>query len=203
MIGPLAQFWQRFPPGTFRAAAVRLVLLLAFAGAVYLSWWSVNRLAPVDKLLQIQSEKIARLEDEVLKMELKWNPREAEQVAEKFKLAQEQLFAGHDDFNRWKEELKRQTNQFILDVKTQTGRTQACPLPNKFFAIIPATIELQTPADDTASSKPAYKRLLEYTQNLTTQKKRVDLVELKVGGNSNSVSQATLELQLWAQENKQ
>src|SRR6266436_3299481 len=203
MIGPLARLWQRFPPGTFRTAAVRFVLLLAFAGALYLSWWSVNRLAPIDKLLQIQSEKIARLEDDVLQMELKWNPGEAEQVAEKFKLAQEQIFSGHDDFNRWKEELKRPTNQFILDVKTQTGRTQACPLPNKIFAIIPATIELQTPTDDTTSTKPAYKRLLEYTQNLTTQKKRVDLVELKVGGNSNSVSQATLELQLWAQENKQ
>ena len=38
--------------------------------------------------------------------------------------------------------------------------------------------------------------MLDFAQNLTTQKKRVDLVELKVGGNSNSVSQATLELQL-------
>jgi hypothetical protein len=201
MTSPLTQLWQRFPPGTFRAAAVRLVLLLAFGGALYLSWWSVNRLAPIDKLLQIQSEKIARLEDDVLKMELRWNPREAEEVADKFKVAQEQLFAGHDDFNRWKEELKRQTNQFTLDVKVQTGRTQACPLPNKVFAIIPTVIDLQN--SDETSTKPAYKRLLEYTQSLTTQKKRVDLVELKVGGNSNSVSKATLELQLWAQENKQ
>jgi len=201
MNSPLTQLLQRFPPGTFRAAAVRFVLLLAFVGALYLSWWSVNRLAPVDKLLQIQSEKIARLEDDVLQMELKWNPREAEEVADKFKLAQEQLFTGHDDFNRWKEELKRQTNQFTLDVKTQTGRTQACPLPNKIFAIIPTTIDLQT--SDETSTKPAYKRLLEYTQNLTTQKKRVDLVEYKVSGNSNSISHATLELQLWAQENKQ
>jgi hypothetical protein len=202
MISPFTQFSQRFPPGTFRAAAIRLVLLLAFVGALYLAWWSVNRLAPIDKLLQIQSEKIARLEDDVLQMELKWNAAEAEQVAGKFKLAQEQVFAGHDDFNRWKDELKRQTNQFALDVKTQAGRTQACPLPNKVFAIIPATLELQAPTDET-STKPSYKRLLEFTQNLTTQKKRVDLVGMKVGGNSNSVSQATLELQLWAQENRQ
>src|SRR6266576_4370817 len=168
MNNPLTQLWQRFPPGTFRAAAVRFVLLLAFAAALYLSWWSVNRLAPIDKLLQIQSEKIARLEDDVLKMELKWNPREAEEVADKFKLAQEQLFAGHDDFNRWKEELKRQTNQFTLDVKTQTGRTQACPLPNKVFSIIPTTIELQASPDE-PSTKPPVKRLLDFTQNLTTQ----------------------------------
>jgi hypothetical protein len=95
--------------------------------------------------------------------------------------------------------LKRQTNQFSLEVKAQSGRTQACPLPNKVFAIIPATIEMRV-SDELLTQAP-YKRVLDLAKNLTTQKKRVDLLELSVKGNSNSVSQAKFELQLWSEEN--
>ena len=199
MKNPLADFWLRMPADVVRALLARLVLLLVFAGALALTWWSVNRLQPVEKKLQMQSDKLARLEDDVMQMELRWNPREAEQVAGKFKRAEEQLFVGHDEFFRWQEEVKRQPNQFLLEIKAQTGRTQACPLPNKIFAIIPTTIEMQ--ASDEPATQPPYKRLLDFAQNLTTQKKRVDLMELTVSGNSNSVSQAKFELQLWSQEN--
>ena len=48
-----------------------------------------------------------------------------------------------------------------------------------------------------------YLRLLTLTRNLTSRKKRVDLVELTAGGGSNSVSQATLALDLWSLENLQ
>jgi hypothetical protein len=187
------------PADFVRTLLVRLVLFLVFAGALTLTWWSVNRLAPAEKKLQMQSDKLARLEDDVMQLELRWNPREAEQVAGKFKQAQEQVFGGQDEFLRWQEELKRQTNQFFLEVKAQTGRTQACPLPNKVFSVIPATVDMRV--SDEAVTQPPYKRLLDFTQNLTTQKKRVDLMELTVIGSSNSVSQAKLAVQLWAQEN--
>jgi len=199
MKNPLADFWARLPVGFIRAFLARFVLLLVFGGSLFLTWWSVNRLAPMEKKLQMQSDRLARLEDDVMQMELKWNPREAEQVGTKFKLAQEQLFAGNEEFLRWQEELKRQTNQFSLEVKAQSGRTQACPLPNKVFAIIPATIEMRV-SDELLTQAP-YKRVLDLAKNLTTQKKRVDLLELSVKGNSNSVSQARFELQLWSEEN--
>ena len=51
------------------------------------------------------------------------------------------------------------------------------------------------------AARQEHKRLLDLTQNITTQKKRVDLVELLATGTSNSVSQAKLGLQLWSQEN--
>ena len=187
------------PPGFYRSLLVRLVLLIVFGGSMWLAWWSVHRLGPVEKKLQAQSEKLARLEDDIMQMEMKWNPREAEQVAGKFKQAQEQIFAGNEEFLRWQDELKRQTKQFVVEMKAQSVRTQACPLPNKVFAIIPTTVELQA-SDEPATNSP-YKRLLDLTQNITTQKKRVDLVELLATGTSNSVSQAKLGLQLWSQEN--
>jgi len=199
MKSPLKEFWQKLPPGFARSTLVRLLLLIVFVGSLALAWYSVNRLQPVERLLQMQSEKLARLEDEVMQLELKWNSQEAEQVAGKFKVAQDQLFSGQDEVKRWQEELKHPANQFVVDVKAQAGRTQACPLPNKIFAIIPATVEMQASVNEPAT-KPPYKRLLDFTQSLTTQKKRVDLMELTVSGNSNSVSQAKLGLQVWAQE---
>jgi hypothetical protein len=200
MTGGLQQLWSRLPPGFFRTAFVRFSLLLIFAGSLGLAWWSVNRLQPLEKLLQKQSEKLAHLEDEVMKLELKWNQQEADQVAAKFKKAQEQVFSNQDEIIKWNENLKHNTNQFILEVRAQTGHTQACPLPNKVFSVIPASIDLQAPLDVPAS-KPPYKRLLDFAQNLSTETKRIDLVELTVSGNSNSVTTAHVGVQLWSQEN--
>src|SRR6266446_1520501 len=100
MKNTLADFWSRLPEGFVRAFLARFVLLLVFSGSLALTWWSVNRLAPVEKKLQTQSDKLARLEDDVMQIELRWNPREAEQVAGKFKQAQELLFAGNDELLR-------------------------------------------------------------------------------------------------------
>src|SRR4051812_20230462 len=105
MTNPLKELWLKLPPGFLRSTLVRSFLLLLFSGSLVLAWWSVNRLQPVEKMLQMQSEKLARLEDDVLQLELKWNQKEAEQVAGNFKLAQEKLFAGTNEFTRWQEEL--------------------------------------------------------------------------------------------------
>jgi len=201
MTSPLKELSLKLPPGVVKTTLVRLSLFLIFGASLVLAWGSVNRLQPMEKMLQAQSEKIARLEDDVLKMELKWNQREADEVAAKFRQAQELLFTGGDEVIRWQGELKNQPYQFSLDVKAMAGRTQACPLPNKVFSVIPTTLDMQASLDETAT-KPPYNRLLDFAQNLTTQKKRVDLVELTVNGNSNSVSQAKMGLQLWAQESR-
>jgi len=214
MKNPFADFWARMPEGFVRTFVARFVLLFVFAASVILIWWNVAgipwldngleswgvyRLQRMETLRQQESAKQAQLLDETSKMESRWNRSEAEQVGAKFKQAQEQLFAGNEEFLRWQEELKRQTNQFSLEVKAQSSRTQACPLPNKVFTIIPATIEMRV-SDELLTQAP-YKRVLDLAKNLTTQKKRVDLLELSVKGNSNSVSQAKFELQLWSEEN--
>jgi hypothetical protein len=82
---------------------------------------------------------------------------------------------------------------------TQAGQTQASPLPNKVFSTTAAIIELQSTADDAAITSP-YQRLVELAESITTHKKRVDLLELSASGNSNSVSQARLRVQVWSQE---
>ena len=98
-------FFLKIPVELYRAVVVRVVLLLVFSGSLALIGWSFGRLAPAEKKLQTQTDKIAHLEDEVLKLELKWNPREAEQVAARFKQAQEQVFAGNEEFLRWQDQL--------------------------------------------------------------------------------------------------
>jgi hypothetical protein len=63
-----------------------------------------------------------------------------------------------------------------------------------------AKVEVRPSAPGVRTNSP-YLRLLSFAQNLSSQNKRVDLVELKASGSSNSVSEAHLALQLWSLEN--
>jgi len=133
-------------------------------------------------------------------LELNPNPLLVEQMSARFKQVQEELFASHDEAIDWPE-LKRSPSRFVPKLEEQVGRTQACPLPGKQFSIIAANLNLQSTPESIAAASP-YKQVLDFAQTLTTQKKRVDLMELTVSGNSNSVSMAKMGLQLWAQESR-
>jgi len=202
MSGGLQQLWARLPPGFFRTALVRLSLLLVFAGSLALAWWSVSRLKPLEKLLQKQSEKLAHLEDEVMKMELKWNQQEADQMTNRFRQSQEELFLSQDEVLLWQVDLKRRADQFAMTVNSGITKTQECPLPGKRFSIYSATVDMRPNAPGIRTNSP-YLRLLNFAHDVTSQKRRVDLTELAAGGSSNSVNEAKLALQLWSLENVQ
>jgi len=185
--------------GSFYTWVLRVVLSVVFGGSVFLLWWSVSRLPALERKLELKNVEIARLQNDVLDMQMKWNPQEADQVAARFRRAQEQLFDSPAEVARWQEDTKRQTNPFALAVLGQPAESRASPLPDKRLTVTPVTVELQS-APPGASTNSPYYRLLRLVQGLTTQKKRVDLVEFSVTGNSNSVSQARIGLQLWSLE---
>ena len=191
---------KNFPPEMLRDLKVRLVLLCVFGVSMALAWWSINRLPASEKKLDRQNLKITELEDQITGFERRWDPKEAEQMNGRFKETQKQLFGGQQEFASWQAELKRQASQLTVSVNTSVSKTQECPLPGKRFAITSAMVEVRPSAPGVRTNSP-YLRLLSFAQNLSSQNKRVDLIELKASGSSNSVSEAHLALQLWSLEN--
>jgi hypothetical protein len=184
------------PPEIYRALIVRLIMLIVFAGSVGLAWWSVKELPPAERKLEQQNKRIATLESDIQFLEMKPSPLEAEQVAAKYNQAQQLLFSGLEEAKGW-EQLKRQPNLLLLTAEPEVrflGKTQA-------LSILSANLELQaTNSPYSRYTNSAYKALLDFAQQLTSQSKRVDLMELTVNGNSNSVSVAKIGLHLWTQE---
>src|SRR5262245_22479630 len=146
MKSPFLDFWAKMPAAFYRALLARIVMFVVFAGSVAIIWWNVAGIGWVDgrlenwaiyrfqsmeKLLQRENARQAQLADDTSDFEMKWDRNESNRVAMDFKLALEQTFTNRDEPKPWLEAFKRQPNQFLLDVKAQTGRTQACPLPNK------------------------------------------------------------------------
>src|SRR5216117_2320812 len=200
MPNPLKNFVQTLTPEVFRDLKVRLALLFVFAASVALAWWSINRLPASENLLARQNTKITELENQIDEFGRRWNPQEAEQIAGRFKQSQEQLFAGQDALGGWQADLKQQADQLAVSVKPGVTNTQDCPLPGKRFAIMSATVEVRPITPGIRTNSP-YLRLLSFAQNLSSQNKRVDLIELKASGSSNSVTEAKMDVQLWSLEN--
>jgi hypothetical protein len=201
MPNPLKNLQLTLPPEMFRDLKVRLVLLLVFGVSVGLVVWSIGyRLPASDQKLQAQNTKISQLESEIEQLERRWNPHEAEQIAERFKQSQEQLFAGQEEVGGWQTELNRLADQLAVSVNAGVTKTQDCPLPGKRFSILSRKVDVRPTAPGVRTNSP-YVRLLSFAQNVSSQNKRVDLLELKAIGTSNSVSEAHLDLQLWSLEN--
>jgi hypothetical protein len=191
------------PPEVFRDLKVRLVLLVIFAASVALVMWSIMyRLPDSEQKLATQNIKIAEIEKDIDDLQRRWNAQEAERIAGRFKQSQELLFTGQDEIAAWQAEIKRQADQLAVSVNAGLSRTQDCPLPGKRFSIVTATLEVRPVTPGVRTNSP-YLRLLNFAQILSAQNKRVDLMELKAIGRSNSVSEAKLDLQLWSLENSQ
>ena len=188
------------PPEAFHDLKVRLLMLFVFAASVALAWWSINRLPASEKKLAQQNTKITELENQIDEFGRRWNPQEAEQIAGRFKQSQEQLFAGQDVLGGWQADLKQQADQLAVSVKPGVTNTQDCPLPGKRFAIMSATVDVRPITPGIRTNSP-YLRLLSFAHNLSSQNKRVDMLEVAVTGRSNSVSEAKMDVQLWSLEN--
>ena len=200
MQNPFKSFVLTLQPEVFRDLKVRLALLLVFGASVALAWWSINRLPASELKLARQSTKITELENQIEDFGRRWDAQEAEQIVGRFKQSQEQLFANQDEVGGWQAELKRQADQLAVSVSAGLTKTQDCPLPGKRFSIMSTKVDVRPTTPGVRTNSP-YLRLLSFAQNLSAQNKRVDFVELKAIGSSNSVSEAHLDLQLWSLEN--
>ena len=190
--------WFDVPPVFYQYLLGRIIMLVVFVASVVLVFWSVNRLPPLNRELQAQTTRVAQLADQVEHMQANWNPAEADAVAKAVKQTREALFATPEEYTKWQQEIQRQSAPLGLDASAQL--LKAKPTPDNKFATTPAVIAIEVqPTSETTVTNSPYKRLLEFGQTLARPNKRVDVTELTVTGNSNSVAQARIEVQLWSQ----
>ena len=190
--------WFDVPPAFYQYLMGRVVLLLIFGAALLLLVWSVNRVPPLNAELQLQSFQVSRLADEVERLQANWNTNEAAEVAQAVKTTREQMFASPEEYIKWQQEIQNQSTPLGLDASSQL--LKAKPTPDNRFSATPAVIAIEVqPSTETTVTNSPYKRLLEFGQSLARPSKRVDVTELTVIGNSNSVAQARIEVQLWSQ----
>jgi hypothetical protein len=192
------QPWLDIPPVFYQYLVGRVVMLILFIGALWLVIWSANRLPPLNREIERESMRVAQLADEVGQLQIAWNAAEAEQVTKTVKETRAQFFATPEEYTKWQQEIQSQTAPLGLDASSQLLKSK--PTPEEKFSVMPAVIAIDVqPSPESAVTNSPYRRLLEFGKTLTHPNKRVDVTELLVTGNSNSVQQARIEVQLWSQ----
>lgn len=192
------QPWLDIPPVFYQYLLGRVIMLILFIGSLWLLIWSANRLPPLNREIERESMHVAELADDVGQLQMGWNAAEAEDVTRTAKETRAQFFATPEEYTKWQQEIQSQTAPLGLDASSQLLKSK--PTPEEKFSVMPAVIaiDIQPSVESTVTNSP-YRRLLEFGRTLTHPNKRVDVTELLVTGNSNSVTQARIEVQLWSQ----
>jgi hypothetical protein len=192
------QTWFDIPPVFYQYLIGRIVMLVLFVGSLWLLVWSANRLPPLNREIEKESSRVAQLADQVDQLQAGWNPTEAQQVAKTAQETKAQFFATPEEYTKWQQEIQSQTSPLGLDASSQLLKTK--PTVEEKFSVMPAVIAIEVqPSAETKVTNSPYNRLLEFGKTLAHPSKRVDVTELTVSGNSNSVTQPRIEVQLWSQ----
>lgn len=184
----------RKPPNFWKLMLARIALLIVFIGSLWLIWWSVGRLTETNQEMDVLNQQFTQLTDQVEKLELNWNEEENQRIEQQFVAAHSKLFASEGAVNEWQQSVQELGTSLALHVNAELGAPQPEGLKVKHIAVVPATLEIQ-PIDDSPGN--TFQRLLTFNKHLTGQTQRVDLIELKVSGNTNSVGRAQAKLWLW------
>ena len=180
---------------------VRLAMFLVLGGSVWLIWWSVDRLTLVNRQLNQKSSAVAAIADEVQILDRKLDPIQFARTEERFKAANQAIFAGPDECAGWSKEIPEQALNLGLEATLQPGQVQPHVRADFKLSLLSNTIDLH-PAVGSQWTNFPYQRLLDFTGVLQKPGRRIDLLELVVIGGSNSVRQAKAVVQLWSQEGK-
>jgi hypothetical protein len=165
------------------------------AVALGLLYWSVFvRLLPVAAENNLQSRQMTRLSDDLELLRRRFSPAEVESIKARYTAAQEMLFVPEQEMANWETQILEQARVGTLDAKVKMGAPQPASGIDGINAIT-AEVSMQPNLIMGATLTP-YARMLKFTQALATSPKRLDLVELSVTGDSNSVSQAQAVVQL-------
>lgn len=179
------------------AIAQRLGLLLAIGVSLLTAWWSVNRLIEAQRQTAALDQQVARLNSDIERMHATWSATRIAEVDARFSQAQENLFDGAEALNAWQNDILEASIPLALDTVIQFKETRPASIGAQDLTVMSADVDL-APAPGVASDRTSYRRILHLAQRLTSQPRRLDLVELAVQGGSNSVRHASARLELWA-----
>jgi hypothetical protein len=177
----------------------RVLLLSCVIGSLSLLWWSVQRLTPVRTRAEDLSRTILQVTTDLEAMGSKWSVDGAHELLEDLdEQSAQRLFNDHS-LSNWMAELRLQTIPLVLDTSIQVGAHVAASTNANSPVILPITFDV-TPRPDMESSYSPYQRLLRFLFQLSNSQKRVDLVELEVHGQTNSIRYAQALLHLWMEK---
>ena len=189
----------------FKEMIQRVAVVLLNLSAIALLWWSLQKgLLPLQQKTRDTNLTVTRLISEVDRMEHVWPQAEIEQVRSKFGGVRSWMFVGRPAVESWLSEVKERVVPLALDVEpnfTKPEPAEPVAITNAASAISPMTLALKIhPAPGIEAIATPFQRTLQFSQRLTAQEKRVDLVELTAIGGLNSVERAVVVLHLWTGE---
>jgi hypothetical protein len=191
----------RAPRSTGSIWGVRIGMFAGVALSLALLYWSVFvRLLPVTAEHNLQARQMTRLADELELLRRRWSPTEIEEIKVRYAAARESLFKPEQEMGGWETQILEQARIGTLDAKVKMGAPQPAG-PIEGISAITAEVSLQ-PNTILGATLTPYARVLKFTEALTASPKRLDLIELSVTGDSNSISQAQAVVQLLAGEKK-
>ncbi|MBX3746240.1 MAG: hypothetical protein KF833_13120 [Verrucomicrobiae bacterium] len=179
------------------AVLERVGLLGVVGGALWLSWWSVGRVSRVQQESAALTQTASRLSTEIELMQAGQGPGRLEEIARRLADAQDGLFGGGQAVAEWHDGLRSDAVPLALEPAIAFVGTRTNSVGGQSLAVLQATVEVE-PAYGIEAARPVYRRVVDFVQNLTSATQRVDLVELRVRGGSNSVAMASVTVDLWA-----
>ena len=179
---------------------VRSAILLCLAGALALLYWSVFvRLLPITSEHRDKALEMSRTADEVERLRARWTPQQTEEIKQRHAHAQQALFVGDAELKLWQEEVQEHARMRVLEADLKVEEAKALTGSTDPISSVSARLDIY-PSQIFNSTNSSYRRLLAFTDAIANSGKRLELLELSVHGNSNSVSQAEARVQLLSTE---
>jgi hypothetical protein len=169
------------------------VLLLAGLG---LLWWGLQRVSATQREHLATETQLSKLTQLVDGLELRWNAGETNRTLEQVAAIEERLLNGEPALEAWIGGMKDQIGSLGYQPEVSFQAATSAKLGSAEAPILPTTVRMVA-QPYAVQGVTSYQRLLRFYRHLLTQPKRVDLVELSVGGRSNSVAQATAIFTIW------
>ncbi len=180
-----------------RATLERIVVFTVVSIAGALVWWSVARFTTVRSEARDLSGQVARLTGDIDIMRARWTEARTQHIAQHLPAAQAALFPGPAAVREWMDSIHATATPlaFRSEFEFVSAHTQDLAHP---VAIMQTRLHLQD-NPDTASTRPAYHRLLTLGQAIAQNPRRLDILHLQVTGSSGSVANASAVIDVWAE----
>lgn len=180
-----------------RRILLRLAFILPFAVALGLIAWSLQRLRPILRETAAMTARVNRLNGQIDDCERGLQKAEQSQLNRRFDQALSGYLGGEEALRVWLSDAREKAAPLALVLTSEIGEPVAQDIGGQKLMLIPVHLEIR-PSEDVSSPRSPYQRLIEFCQFVATHPQRADVEELRVLGQSGSVSRAVLQLQLWA-----
>lgn len=184
-----------------RAILIRVVMFGMVAVSVALLSRSINRVLGLQQQARDATTQLARVESETESLRGRWSAQQVKELEEKFSKLPSVIFPEQGAVGEWLRDLRSRAEPLALDPKVDFGTVSPPVIKGSGVVTVPATITVRLkPGEPSAPPRSAYHRLMYLLSHLVSHPRRADVVGIEVVGNTNSVSHAVANVNLWAGE---